>query len=368
MRIAQVSHSLECGGSMAMVVALSSKLAELGHEVDVVCLDRPTGSAHEQLWRSFLDECRVSSRFLGRKLKWPGVVSTVKLWWLVQCRNYDVVHSHLPMPDAITGIVRRFTAVRFRHVLTVHNTYEPRSPIMAALGSGANVVYCSEAAKRRNPLSGVSSMVIPNGIVRSPYLAPCALRAETRRDLNLRNDDIVVIAVGRMCAQKNFGSAIDAITVFTRRAIARKVRYLFCGDGLERRWLETRARDLGLDSFVQFLGNRTDMPALLAASDMFLSTSLYEGMPLTVLEALNAGLPCVLSSIDEHYEIARTMPGCMFAAPNSPEEIASALEAMAKEPISPSALKYLRAPFLEKFSIDSCVASYLSLYRLICHG
>jgi glycosyltransferase involved in cell wall biosynthesis len=171
-----------------------------------------------------------------------------------------------------------------------------------------------------------------------------------------------------MCSQKNFGSAIDAITILTRRAIVRKVRYLFCGDGLERQCLETRAMDLGLDSFVQFLGNRTDMPALLAASDIFLSTSLYEGMPLTVLEALNAGLPCVLSSIDEHYDIARSMPGCMFAPPNSPEEIAAALEVMAKDPISPSALKYLRAPFLEKFSIDSCVASYLSLYRLLCPG
>ena len=368
MRIAQVSHNLECGGSMAMVVALSSKLAELGHEVDVVCLDRPTGSAHEHLWRSFLDQRHVSSRFLGRKLRWPGVVSAVKFWWLVQRENYDVVHSHLPMPDAMTGFVRRLTAARFKHVLTVHNTYEPRSRIMATCGSGANVVYCSEAAQRRNPVSGVSSIVIPNGIVRSPYLAPCALRAETRRSLGIPNGAVAIIAVGRMCAQKNFDSAIDTIAILMRRNRAKNVRCLFCGDGQERQRLEARARHLGLDSCVQFLGNRTDIPTLLAASDLFFSTSLFEGMPLTVLEALNAGLPCVISSIEEHYEIAGTMPGCAFAPPNNPEELASALETMVNDPISPDVLKRARESLLARFSIDNCVASYLSLYSLLCRA
>ena len=363
MRIAQVSHSLECGGSMAMVVALSSKLAELGHEVDVVCLDRPTGSDHEQLWRKFLDQRRVSSRFLGRKAKWPGFVSALKFWWLVQRRKYDVVHSHLPMPDAITGLVRRFTTVRFKHVLTVHNTYEPRSTILAALGSGANTVYCSEAANRRNPVSGASSNVIPNGIAQPFSPTSCVIRAETRRHLELPQDAIVVIAIGRLCAQKNFDAAIDAIAILERRPGAKNLRYLFCGDGHDKRRLETRARDLGIDSRVQFLGNRTDIPALLAASDIFLSTSIHEGMPLTVLEALHAGLPCVLSSIDEHYEIAKGMPGCSFAPPNAPEEIASALDAAVNEATSPSDLRSARATLLERFSIERCAASYLSLYQ-----
>ncbi len=366
MRIAQVSHNLECGGSMAMVVALSSQFAEQGHEVDVVCTDRQTGSAHEQLWRDWLNKRGVADRFLGRKLGDPGLTTAAKLWWLVQRRHYDVVHSHLPMPDAMAGLSRRLAISRFVHVLTVHNTQEPRSYLLSAFGSGANVVYCSEAARKRNPVAGSSSTVIPNGIVQSPVASVCTMAAETRRMLGLPKDAIIVIAVGRMCQQKNFDSAIDAIAILKQRVINRDVRYLFCGDGGEKERLVARAMNMGLGAVIQFLGNRTDIPALLNASNVFLSTSIYEGMPLTVLEALSAGLRCVLSSIDEHYEIARNMPGCTFAPSDSPEAIASALEAAISDPVSATVLRGERDPYLERFSIDTCAASYLRLYQSLC--
>ena len=368
MRIAQVIQNLECGGDVAMVVALSSYFADLGHKVDVLCLDRPTSSAHEHLWLSVLNQRRVSSQFLGRKVKWPGFVAALRLWWLIQCRSYDVVHSHLSMPDAIIGIIRRLTAVPFKHVLTVHNTREPRSRIRAICARGGNVVYCSKAVQRQSPLPGTSNIVIPNGILQSSYLGHRTQKAETRLQLGVPNDAIVVIAVGRMCAQKNFDSALDAIAILDRRVPNRRLSFLFCGDGQEKERLEAWAKHSSLTSCVHFLGNRTDIPTLLAASDVFLSTSLYEGMPLTVLEALTAGLPCVLSSIDEHYEIARTMPGCAFASSDNPEEIASALEHVIDNLISPSVLERARAPLIAQFSIGTCAASYLSLYNLICHG
>jgi glycosyltransferase involved in cell wall biosynthesis len=367
MRVAHVIQRLECGGDAAMVVGIASYFADLGHQVDVLCLDRPTGSAHERHWLSVLNERRVSSQFLGRRTKWPGLVTALKLWWLIQRRHYDVVHSHLSMPDAIMGIIRRFTAVPFKHVLTVHSTNEGRSRIRAMFARGANVVYCSEAAKRTSPMPGTSNIVIPNGILQSSFLRRRTQKAETRLQLGVPNDAIVGIAVGRMCNQKNFDSALDAIAILNRRVPERNLHFLFCGDGQEKERLEARAKHMSLAPCVHFLGNRTDIPVLLAASDVFLSTSLFEGMPVSVLEALTAGLPCVLSSIDEHYEIARTMPGCAFAPPNSPEEIASTLEQVIDNRISPSALDRDRAPLMARFSIATCATSYLLFYNQICH-
>jgi glycosyltransferase involved in cell wall biosynthesis len=367
MRIAQIIQRLECGGDVAMVVGLCSYFADQGHKVDMFCLDRPTGSDHEHVWLSVLKKHGVSSQFLGRRAKWPGFVAGLRLWWLIQRRNYDVVHSHLSMPDAILGIIRRFTIVPFKHVLTVHNTREGRSWIREVCARGGNVVYCSEAAQRLSPLPGTSNTVIPNGILQSSYLGHRSQRTETRVQLRVPSDAIVIIAVGRMCAQKNFDSALDAIAVLSRRVPSKNLCFLFCGDGQEKERLEARAKHAPLVSCVRFLGNRTDISALLAASDVFLSTSLHEGMPLAVLEALTAGLPCVLSSIEEHREIAKTMPGCVFASPNGPEQIASALEAMIIKRNSPSALRRDRAPLLEEFSIDRCARSYLSLYGSLCH-
>lgn len=351
---------------MAMVVALSSELVKRGHEVDVVCIDRPSGSDHEALWSHWLMQHGVRLYFLGRKLRTSGAVAAAKLWWLVQRRRYNVVHSHLPMPDGIAGLVRRSSPHDFTHIVTVHNTHEPRSRTLEALGSGAHVVYCSEAARKCNPLPGLSSIVIPNGIPETPYQRSELSGSEMRQRLGLRNTAKVAIAVGRLCAQKNFGSAIEALAVVKTISAAMDVHCLICGEGDDRRRLEARALELGLDDSVHFLGARTDMPNLLAASDVFLTTSKHEGMPLSVLEALHAGLPCVLSAIQEHYELADSMPGCTFVS-HAPQAIALALESAFRNPVPADVLRHERAPLLHKHSIECCADSYQSLYQARCH-
>ncbi len=366
MKIAHVIQNLECGGDVAMAVGLTSQCAVRGHEVHVLCLDRPTGSAHERQWLDVLKRHQVSTRFLGRRTKYPGLVAAMKIWWLIQRQHYEIVHSHLSMPDAIVGLVRRVTPVRFKHVLTVHNTREPRSRVRRICASGANVVYCSATVQRQSPLVGSSHMVIPNGVDQEQYIVPGAKRVETRRNLGVQDDVTLIVAVGRICAQKNFESAINAISMLDRRRDCCTLRLLICGEGTERQRLEARVKQLNLSRAIAFLGDRTDLPVLFAASDVFLSVSLYEGMPLAVLEALAAGLPCVLSSIDEHYEIARTMPGCAFAPPTSSKKIASAIQSLRTYAFSRDELIRARAPVITRFSIDNCAASYLSLYSSLC--
>ena len=273
MRIAQVSHSLDCGGSMAMVVALSTELVKRGHEVDVVCIDRPSGSAHEGLWMRRLSECGVGIHFLGRKLGTAGITAAGKLWWLIQRQGYDVVHSHLPMPDAMSGLARRSSIRRFAHIVTVHNTREPRSRVLTAFASGANVAYCSEAARRKNPLPGISNTVIPNCIPQGLYATGGKSRAEIRQQIGLPPEARVVIAVGRMCPQKDFATALDALSILNRRDTVPDLQCLLCGEGEEKVRLEGRAQQMGLAGVVRFMGARTDIPDLLTASDVFLSTS-----------------------------------------------------------------------------------------------
>jgi glycosyltransferase involved in cell wall biosynthesis len=349
-----------------MVVPLSAKLAELGHEVDVVCLDRPTGSDHERLAMKSLRLSGVSWRSLGRKRGNPGFVAAAQLWRLAQFTPYDVIHSHLPLADAITGFVRHVSPARYEHVTTIHSSGRPENRHIVALCSkGAKVVYCSEAARRHNPSGGSVSIVIPNGINLQSYRASPSARIGTRRSLGLPDAATVVIAVGRICVEKNYDCAIRSIALLKRKAPDSNVRYLVCGDGPEKKRLATLATDLRLDGWIRFCDSRTDIPELLAAGDIFLSTSSVEGMPLSVLEALSSGLPCVLSAIDQHHEIARDMPGCVFTAPDSPEEVSEALQALMKDPMPASDLRGAREPLLEKFSIATCAASYSEFYESV---
>jgi glycosyltransferase involved in cell wall biosynthesis len=346
-----------------MIVPLSTKLAELGHQVDLVCLDRPTGSDHERLAKQTLRESGVSWRSLGRRLGKPGFMAAAKLWWLAQFGGYDVIHSHLPLADMITGFVRHISPARFKHVMTVHSSGKAVNPGITALcSSGASVVYVSEAARRINPSGGVIDKVIPNGINLDYYRAPSSARIETRKSLGLADSTTAIIAVGRICVEKNYDCAIRGIAELKRQAPDLDVRYLICGDGPGKQRLKALAADLQLNGWIQFCESRTDIPELLAAGDIFLSTSSVEGMPLSVLEALTSGLPCVLSGIEQHYEIAQNMPGCVFTTPNSAEEVSHALLLFLKDPMSPSELRLSREPRLDKFSIRACATSYSNFY------
>jgi glycosyltransferase involved in cell wall biosynthesis len=212
MRIAQVTCHLECGGATSMVVPLSAKLAELGHQVDVYCLDRPTGSDHEQLAVKNLNLSRVGWRSLGRKRGNPGLMAAARLWRLAQSGDYDVIHSHLPLADAITGFVRHISPARFNHVITVHSSgTADKGKIVNLCSEGANVVYVSEATRRRNPSNGALHVVIPNGIKLESFRSPHAVRTETRRRLGLPDTVTVIIAVGRICVEKNYECAIQSI-------------------------------------------------------------------------------------------------------------------------------------------------------------
>jgi glycosyltransferase involved in cell wall biosynthesis len=186
---------------------------------------------------------------------------------------------------------------------------------------------------------------------------------ETRKSLGLADSTTAIVAVGRICVEKNYDCAIRGISELKRQAPDLNVRYLICGDGPGKQRLMDLAAELQLGTWIQFCESRTDIPELLAAGDIFLSTSSVEGMPLSVLEALTSGLPCVLSGIDQHYEVAGNMPGTVFTTPNNAEEVSHALLLLLKDPMSPSDLRLSREPRLEKFSIAACAASYSDFYE-----
>lgn len=118
------------------------------------------------------------------------------------------------------------------------------------------------------------------------------LRREKRRALGLADENFLCVAVGRMVSQKQPLLALDWLQAFLRAEP--KARLCWVGDGeLAQAWDE-RARELGLSERVIRPGWRDDVPAWLAAADAYWHPAQYEGLPLALLEAMLAGLPCVI--------------------------------------------------------------------------
>lgn len=120
-----------------------------------------------------------------------------------------------------------------------------------------------------------------------------AARDAKRRELGLNENDIALISAGDLIERKNYKTAIMALANMHDS----KVHYFICGKGPQQEELEKLTEDLKICSQVHFLGYRTDIRELMQAADIFIFTTLQEGLPRSMMEAMASGLPCVASKI-----------------------------------------------------------------------
>jgi glycosyltransferase involved in cell wall biosynthesis len=147
-----------------------------------------------------------------------------------------------------------------------------------------------------------------------------------RRELAGGSDAPVVLTLARLDPQKGLDVLVRAA------AQVPSVRFVLAGEGPERRSLETQVRSLGLDDRFLFLGRRSDVPALLAASDVFVLPSLYEGSSLAVLEAMAAGKPVISSAIRGTDELVVPGESGLLVEPGDADALALSLRRVLAEP------------------------------------
>lgn len=118
-------------------------------------------------------------------------------------------------------------------------------------------------------------------------------KSTIRDELGINPEDVIFISAGDLVQRKNYAVAIRAIALSKNE----NTHYLICGTGPEKKNLENLAKELHIESQIHFLGFRTDIKKLLFSSDIFLFTSLQEGLPRSLMEAMASGLPCITSKI-----------------------------------------------------------------------
>lgn len=165
--------------------------------------------------------------------------------------------------------------------------------------------------------------VIHNGIALTPDEAHLPDRAATRRALDLPLDEPLLITVCRLYRPRDLPTLLRALQICLQRL---PCRLLIVGDGPDRPQVEAEIAALGLQERALTLGFRDDVRTLLRASDLFvLSTALWEGLPLTVLEAMDAALPVVASRVGGIVEAVQAGETGLLAPPRDPQALAEAL-------------------------------------------
>jgi len=172
--------------------------------------------------------------------------------------------------------------------------------------------------------------VIYNGIDTASYGRDSQQRKLLRQSLGLAIDDVAIIQVARLNRLKDHATSIRA---FGRLApLCPQARLLIVGDGEERPVVESLIRELNLEQRVSLLGTRRDVGDLLAAADIFLLTSISEGIPLTLLEAMASGLPCVSTDVGGCGEVILPRETGLLAPSGDAEELARHLLTLASNP------------------------------------
>jgi glycosyltransferase involved in cell wall biosynthesis len=409
--ICQVLHGLTVGGAEVGAARLAQKLSS-DFRFTFVCLD-DVGTLGDQL----RDE-GFPVAMLGRR---SGV--DAKCTWRLakQFKQYgaDLIHAHQYTPFFYSITARLFYR-RPPVLFTEHGRWFPDYPrrkrIIAnrlllqsrdrVVGVGENV---RQALIHNEGIPSERVSVIYNGIDLTPYscegavsapsetqlaatgamhanAAPCvtpgAVHAKEfahegcgvgdsveaiRDEMGVAADDAVIIQVARLDGLKDHATAVRAMEHVVRNRP--NARLVLVGEGPELDNIKQVVRECRVESYVRFMGMRRDVPRLLRASDIFLLSSKSEGIPLTIIEAMAAGVPVVSTDVGGIAEIIEHgQTGFLAAAGDSQTLAAHILDVLNDSSRRENIVSRARERAMTVFAEEQMHSQYLDLYREMIDG
>lgn len=277
---------------------------------------------------------------------------------LFRAERFDVVHTHNTHPHINGSIAARWAGVpvvvNTRHGQRAGHGWKSRTQfrwashlvnkIIAVSDDAARLCVESDGVRRQKVLRIWNGIDIDDFQFSGPTTSPIA------------------ISVARLSAEKDFPTLLRAISIAIQAVPDLKLKLV--GDGPERGKLEQLAQELKLSEHVEFLGDRHDVPKLLTQAGFFVSSSLTEGISLTLLEAMAVGLPVIATRVGGNSEIVDDPRTGRLIPSSDPASLAGAIVAMCQQPETWQALGQAgRARVEEHFEVRRMVADYEQLYR-----
>lgn len=254
-----------------------------------------------------------------------------RLRHLVRRERYDIVHAHMPLPAVAARLAlggARGPAI----VYTEHNVWSSHrwpTRVVDALTYRRNTSVIAVSQGVAATIAGIGCRpgspeisVIHHGIDPASAHHGVAARRRAREILGLPLDAPVLGTVGNLSAKKDHKNLIAATALLL--AEEPELRVVLVGEGALEADLRAEAERLGCESAVHFAGSRSDVPELMPAFDVFVLSSLYEGLPIALLEAMAAGVPCVATAVGGVPETVTDGVEGLLVPASDPQALASA--------------------------------------------
>ena len=321
-KIVRIIARLNVGGPAKHVVWLTAGLQDSNYRSLLVAGSVPTG---EEDMGYFADHAGVKPLYIpemSREISLNDAVTVWKLFRLFLRERPDIVHTHTAKagtvgrvagffyrwltPGTLVGKPRACKFVHTYHGHVFHSYYgRGRTRLFLAIERALArlvtdrliVVSTQQGAEIGNDFRvGRQGQikVVPLGLDLGVFAAYTSRRARFREELGIDDETILVGIVGRLTEIKNHQMFLNSVARLKGQT---GMRFVVIGDGSLRESLEKQARSLGVESEVIFTGGRRDPEYFYPALDIVALTSLNEGTPLTLIEAMANARPVVATSV-----------------------------------------------------------------------
>lgn len=349
LRVCHVSLTLKTGG-------LERILADLvRHHDRSACV--PEFLAIKEIGR-FAEEIRIAGGIVHQLQPAGRLGQIAQMRRLFRERKFDVVHTHNTYPHLYASIAAKLAGVpvvvNTRHGQRAGHGWKSRIQFRWTARLVDRIIAVSDdAAQLCVAADGIPAKKVQriwNGI----DLTDFAMTGPASQP--------IAISVARLSAEKDFPTLLRAVPNVLKQVP--EFRLKIVGGGPERERLDALIRELGLSEQVQLLGERTDVPQLLTEAGFFVSSSLTEGISLTLLEAMAVGLPVVATAVGGNPEIVVPGETGELVPAGDSLSLAAAIVTMCRNPSQWSTMGARgRARVAEHFDVRRMAKDYEQLYR-----
>lgn len=347
--ILHISRTMDIGGAERIVYQLSSDLKDEFDSVHVAS----TGG----LWESELATQGIQHhKILDIDSKNP--LTVLKLLYsirqIIKNNEITIVHTHHRMAAFYIRLLKVFNS-KLTHVYTAHNVFKDKLSLYRFALKNAKSIAVGEAVNKnlKEDVGITDSRVIYNGVVLK--------ETDEQVDEIISYDGIKLGCIARLSEQKGLTYLLDAMSLLT----VKDIRLFIVGDGELRDELENKVKELNLQDSVIFLGYRKDIVECINSFDFLVSSSLFEGLALNVIEAFMNGKTMVVSDIPGINEVVTSENGILVPAKDS-AALASAIDKLATDATLRQELaSQAKKDYENKFSYPMFLENYRALYREI---
>jgi len=322
---------------------------------------------------NFFEEEGYRVFYISRKkfFRLPNLLGIWKLLRVLKHQKVDILHSHGHKATIYGTIAAKLAGIHIvlSHVPGLNRSKRRRRKFMnwIVLRWVNKILTTGEAVRkdvlRNNPVVRPEQVIpIGNSIDYDRFSQVHITKQQAKENLAIKTDAFVFGTVGRLVPTKGYNYLIEAFTQVKQHLPSALL--VFVGSGRLHNQLKEQAAESGFAEDIIFLGRRDDVPQLMRAMDVFVLSSVAEGMPRAMLEAMAAGVPCIATNVGGVAEILENGKFAMMAEANDTNALAKAMAEMTgksveeREELAAKAKQHVSENYVHEVVIEKLQSVY----------